>query len=129
MAEALAEPVAHRFVARFSQQHARLCFKTRSHARQSVGVATFTAENPRSWRAWLRSWGSFKTKPSPPNFELCAIEPNLPSQLSRAGAERHGFNSQIVEHVDEQVAQWNVVPFVVGHVSAVTVAAASKDDG
>lgn len=35
----------------------------------------------------------------------------------------------IVEDVDEQVAQWNVVLFVVGHVLTMSVAAASQDDG
>ena len=68
-------------------------------------------------------WGS------PPIFEFCAIGPNLPGQLSCAGAKRHGFNFHIVEHVDKQVAQRSVVLFVVGHEVPVIVATACKDDG
>ena len=52
----------------------------------------------------------------------------LPGQFASAGSKRLCFNSYIIEHAHEQIAEWSVVPPVVGNVSAVIVAAAGKDD-
>jgi hypothetical protein len=46
-----------------------------------------------------------------------------------AGPKILRIDSDTIQKVDEQIAQRSVVRFVVGHVTPVSVSAASKDDG